>query len=69
MKIAYTMNGLVGGLGSAVSEVLTEHCPSRLVRIGLNDEFPESGPPTDLYEKYGLSSSQISTRVIDELGR
>ena len=48
-------HSIIGGLGSAVSEVLTEHCPSRLVRIGLNDEFPESGPPTDLYEKYGLS--------------
>ena len=62
-------HSIVGGLGSAVSEVLTEHCPSRLVRIGLNDEFPESGPPTDLYEKYGLSSSQISKRVIDELDK
>ena len=62
-------HSIIGGLGSAVSEVLTEHCPSRLVRIGLNDEFPESGPPTDLYEKYGLSSSQISKRVINELGK
>ena len=62
-------HSIIGGLGSAVSEVLTEHCPSRLVRIGLNDEFPESGPPTDLYEKYGLSSSQISKRVIDELDK
>ena len=34
-------HSIIGGLGSAVSEVLTEHCPSRLVRIGLNDEFPE----------------------------
>jgi len=62
-------HSIIGGLGSAVSEVLTEHCPSRLVRIGLNDEFPESGPPKDLYEKYGLSSSQISKRVIDELDK
>ena len=62
-------HSIIGGLGSAVSEVLTEHCPSRLVRIGLNDEFPESGPPTDLYEKYGLSSSQISKRIIDELDK
>jgi transketolase len=62
-------HSIIGGLGSAVSEVLTEHCPSRLVRIGLNDEFPESGPPTDLYEKYGLSSSQISKRVINELDK
>jgi len=62
-------HSIIGGLGSAVSEVLTEYCPSRLVRIGLNDEFPESGPPTDLYEKYGLSSSQISKRVINELDK
>ena len=62
-------HSIIGGLGSAVSEVLTEHCPSRLVRIGLNDEFPESGPPKDLYEKYGLSSSQISKRVINELDK
>ena len=62
-------HSIIGGLGSAVSEVLTEHCPSRLVRIGLNDEFPESGPPKDLYEKYGLSSNQISKRVINELDK
>ena len=62
-------HSIVGGLGSAVSEVLTEHCPSRLVRIGLNDEFPESGPPVDLYEKYGLSPSKISKRVIGELDK
>ena len=62
-------HSIIGGLGSAVSEVLTEHYPSRLVRIGLNDEFPESGPPVDLYEKYGLSSSKISKRVIDELDK
>ena len=62
-------HSVIGGLGSAVSEVLTQHNPSRLVRIGLNDEFPESGPPTDLYEKYGLSSSQISKRIINELDK
>ena len=62
-------HSIVVGLGSAVSEVLTEHCPSRLVRIGLNDEFPESGPPVDLYEKYGLSSSRISKRIVDELDK
>ena len=62
-------HSIIGGLGSAVSEVLTEHSPSKLVRIGLNDEFPESGPPVDLYEKYGLSSSQISKRIINELDK
>ena len=62
-------HSIIGGLGSAVSEVLTEHCPKRLVRIGLNDEFPESGPPVDLYEKYGLSSKQIFRRIENELDK
>ena len=62
-------HSIIGGLGSAVSEVLTEHCPSKLVRIGLNDEFPESGPPVDLYEKYGLSSKQIFKRIENELDK
>ena len=62
-------HSIIGGLGSAVSEVLTEYYPKRLVRIGLNDEFPESGPPVDLYEKYGLSSKQIFKRIENELDR
>ena len=61
-------HSIVGGLGSAISEVLTETNPQRLVRIGLDDIFPESAAPNDLYEKYGLSSNQIVNRVLDELG-
>mgnify|MGYP001471144663 CR=1 FL=1 len=58
---------IIGGLGSAVAEVLASkaHGPP-LVQIGLNDIFPESGPPADLYEKYGLSANKISERVISE---
>ena len=62
-------HSIVGGLGSAVSEVLSENYPSKVVRIGLNDIFPESAPPKDLYEKYGLSSEQIVNRVIHELDK
>lgn len=62
-------HSIVGGLGSAVSEVLSENHPSKVVRIGLNDIFPESAPPKDLYEKYGLSSEQIVNRVINELDK
>ena len=59
-------HSIVGGLGSAVSEVLTDECPKKLVRIGLNDVFPESAPPKDLYEKYGLSAGQLAKRVLSE---
>ncbi len=58
---------IVGGFGSSISEVLTDEYPKKLVRIGLNDKFPESGPPIDLYEKYGLSAAQISKRVLNEI--
>ncbi|MBI2449317.1 transketolase family protein [Candidatus Pacearchaeota archaeon] len=60
-------HSIVGGLGSIISEVLTDLCPSRLVRIGLNDIFPESGFPNDLYEKYGLSAEKIADRVLKEI--
>jgi|TARA_B100000287_G_scaffold332646_1_gene317700 transketolase len=62
-------HSIVGGLGSAISEVLTETKPQKLVRIGLNDIFPESAAPNDLYEKYGLSSNQIVKRVLNELDK
>ena len=59
-------HSIIGGLGSAVSDALTEKYPAKLSKIGLNDIFPESAPPADLYEKYGLSSNQIAKRVISE---
>lgn len=62
-------HSIVGGLGSAVAEVISESSPNKLVRIGLNDIFPESAPPADLYQKYNLTSEKISHRVIDELDK
>jgi transketolase len=59
-------HSIIGGLGTAVSEVLTDSYPKKVSRIGLNDIFPESAPPADLYEKYGLSSNKIAERVINE---
>ena len=62
-------HSVIGGLGSIVSDVLSEEYPVKVVKIGLNDVFPESAPPADLYEKYGLSSNQISKRVVSELDK
>jgi transketolase len=52
-------HNIIGGLGSAVSEVLTSKYPALLRRIGLKDEFAESGTPEALYEKYGLTEKHI----------
>ena len=50
---------VVGGLGSAVSEILAEYCPTPLKRIGLHDTFGMSGKPADLLKHYGLTAEHI----------
>ena len=52
-------HSIIGGLGSAVAEVLSEQCPTYLKRIGLCDTFGESGTPDELLEKYGLTAEHI----------
>ena len=56
-------NVYFGGLASAVAEVLVEHNPIPMKRIGVRDEFAESGPYLDLLKKYGLSSEHIVAAV------
>ena len=60
-------HSIVGGLGSTVSEVLSDENPTLLKRIGLNDVFPESGVPSELWEKYGLSSNKIKESILEFL--
>ena len=52
-------HSVIGGLGSAVAEVVSENCPVRVVRIGVNDVFGESGKPNELLEGYGLTAENI----------
>ncbi len=68
MLVTVEDHTIVGGLGSAVADVIAEHehMPP-LYKIGLEDVFPESAPPNDLYDKYGLSSQEIAKQVIDAL--
>ncbi len=56
-----------GGLGGAVAEVLAEHAPVPLVRVGMLDSFGESGEPADLFLKYGLSSEAIEQAVFSAI--
>ncbi len=63
-------HSIIGGLGSSVAEIMAEEgMQCRLHRIGVNDVFPESGVPTDLYEKYGLSSNKIKEKILNELDK
>ncbi len=52
-------HSIIGGLGGAVAEVLGEHRPTRMKRIGIQDCFGESGPNDALLEKYGLSAGAM----------
>ena len=53
-------HSVIGGLGSAVSEFLSENCPVPLTRIGTRDTFGESGDPYELFKKYGLTAEDIA---------
>ncbi len=57
----------IGGLGGAISELLSERLPSPLLRIGVEDTFGESGDYHDLLNKYGLSSHHIEEKVLSFL--
>lgn len=57
---------IAGGLGSAVSEFLSEHHPIRVVRIGMNDRFGESGQASALLHKFDLDAAGIVNRIVEE---
>lgn len=56
-------HSIIGGLGSAVAEVLSSEAITPLLRIGIQDQFVESGSPTDLYKKYGLTADGIVEQI------
>ncbi len=56
-------HSIIGGLGEAVSAVLSEKCPTPVKRIGVNDEFGHSGPAKDLLKQFGLSAENIVKTV------
>jgi transketolase len=56
-------HNIIGGLGSAVAEVLSEKSPQRLIRVGVQDVFGESGKPNELMEKYGLTANHIVAAI------
>ena len=56
-------HSVIGGLGSAVCEVLSEKAPTRVLKIGVNDTFGESGPAAELLKKYGLDTDSIYEKV------
>ena len=56
-------HSVIGGLGSAVCDVLSENCPVKVLKIGVEDTFGESGPAKELIKKYELDSEGIYKKV------
>lgn len=56
-------HSVIGGLGSAVCDVLSEKAPTKVLKIGINDTYGESGPALELIKKYGLDAESIYKKV------
>lgn len=57
-------HNVIGGLGSAISEVLTEEYPVKLLRMGINDTFGKSGKATELMQYFGITAENIVEKVV-----
>ena len=62
-------HSIIGGLGSAVADAVTECCPVPVVKIGVNDEYGHSGPAVDLLKEFGLSAENIAQTVKKALNK
>ena len=58
-------HSVIGGLGSAVSELLSEQSPHKVIRFGIEDTFGQSGTPKELLKYYGLDAESIANRIIE----
>lgn len=62
-------HSVIGGLGGAVAETLSEKCPTEMLRIGIKDLYGESGKAVDLLKKYGLDFEGIFSSVMEFVKR
>ncbi|MBQ6066414.1 MAG: transketolase family protein [Clostridia bacterium] len=56
-------HNIIGGLGSAVAEVVAENCPAPVMRVGVEDTFGKSGPALELLEIFGLNAQNIAAKA------
>jgi transketolase len=72
VKLLFTTedHSVIGGLGSCVADALasTGKPHARLIKLGVQDTFGESGEGFELYEKHGISAKRVAQRVTEELG-
>ncbi len=62
-------HNIIGGLGSAVCEVLSESCPTPVMRVGTEDKFGRSGKVPPLLELYGLTPENIVCKALEAISK
>lgn len=62
-------HSIIGGLGSAVADCVTECCPVPVIKIGVNDVYGHSGPAVELLKEFGLSAENIIATVKKALNK
>ena len=65
LTVTVENHSIYGGLGSSVCEILSENSPCRVLRIGMQDEFGQSGTPSELLKYYKLDSNGIVNRIME----
>jgi transketolase len=60
-------HSVIGGLGAAVAEVLSEGSPVRMLRIGVEDVFGGSGPAKELLDLYGFTPEKIADKIMKKM--
>ncbi|MBR3152813.1 MAG: transketolase family protein [Clostridia bacterium] len=59
-------HNVIGGLGSSIADVLTEEYPQKLIKMGINDRFGESGTSSELMKKFELTADDIVRKIIGD---
>ena len=62
-------HSIIGGLGSAISEVVSEECPVVVKKVGVKDTFGESATPAELLKKYALNAEDIVNSVKEAIAK
>ena len=67
LVVSVENHSINGGLGSIISEILSEKMPTKVLRIGVNDVFGQSGTPSELLKFYGLDAVSIANKIMGVL--
>lgn len=62
-------HSVIGGIGAAISDILIEYNPKRLIKIGAQDKFGKSGKGSELLDLYGVSAENIVNKIIEDIAK